>query len=92
MSEIAHYVAEIANVTPNPQQPYVGSSAFAHKAGLHASAVIRRRDLYEHVDPDLVGNVRHLVVSELAGRATITVKAKELGVDLGDGDQDDRRA
>jgi 2-isopropylmalate synthase len=84
LSEVAHYVAEICNLTPNPQQPYVGTSAFAHKAGLHASAVIRRRDLYEHVDPDLVGNVRHLLVSELAGRATITVKAKELGVDIED--------
>ena len=68
LSEVAHYVAEVANLTPNPQQPYVGTSAFAHKAGLHASAVVRRRDLYEHIDPDLVGNVRHLVVSELAGR------------------------
>jgi 2-isopropylmalate synthase len=87
LSEIAHYVAEIANVTPNPQQPYVGSSSFAHKAGLHASAVVRRRDLYEHVEPELVGNVRHLVVSELSGKATISVKAKELGVELGDGDR-----
>ena len=87
LTDITHYIAEISNVTPNPQQPYVGSSAFAHKAGLHASAVVRRRDLYEHVDPILVGNVRHLVVSELSGKATISVKAKELGVDLGDGDR-----
>ena len=87
LSEIAHYVAEIANVTPNPQQPYVGSSSFAHKAGLHASAVVRRRDLYEHVEPELVGNVRHLVVSELSGKATISVKARELGVDIADGDK-----
>jgi 2-isopropylmalate synthase len=83
LSEVAHYVAEISNLTPNPQQPYVGSSAFAHKAGLHASAVMRRRDLYEHIDPALVGNIRHLVVSELAGRSTIVVKAQELGVELG---------
>ncbi len=82
LSEVAHYVAEVANQTPNPQQPYVGTSAFAHKAGLHASAVVRRRDLYEHVDPDLVGNVRHLLVSELAGKTTITVKAAELGIPL----------
>ncbi len=84
LSDVAHYVAEVANVTPNPQAPYVGTSAFAHKAGLHASAVVRRRDLYEHIDPDLVGNVRHLLVSELAGKATITVKAAELGIDLDD--------
>ncbi len=82
LTSVAHYVAEISNLTPNPQQPYVGTSAFAHKAGLHASAVARRRDLYEHIDPLLVGNVRHLVVSELSGKATITVKARELGVDL----------
>jgi 2-isopropylmalate synthase len=87
LTDVSHYVAEIANLTPHPQQPYVGTSAFAHKAGLHASAVMRRRDLYEHVDPDLVGNVRHLVVSELAGRATIVVKAQELGVELGEGDR-----
>jgi 2-isopropylmalate synthase len=87
LSEVAHYVAEVCNLTPNPQQPYVGTSAFAHKAGLHASAVIRRRDLYEHIEPDLVGNIRHLVVSELSGRATITVKAKELGVELPEGDK-----
>jgi 2-isopropylmalate synthase len=83
LAEVAHYVAEQCNLTPNPQQPYVGTSAFAHKAGLHASAVARRQDLYEHIDPDLVGNVRHLVVSELAGRSTITIKAQELGVELG---------
>lgn len=87
LSEVTHFVAEIANRTPNPQQPYVGSSAFAHKAGLHASAVARRRDLYEHIDPGLVGNIRHLVVSELAGRATILVKAQELGVALAEGDR-----
>jgi 2-isopropylmalate synthase len=82
LSEVSHYVAEICNRTPNPQQPYVGTSAFAHKAGYHASGVARRRDLYEHSDPDLVGNVRHLLVSELAGKTTIVVKAKELGVDI----------
>ncbi len=87
LTDITHYVAEIANVTPNLQQPYVGSSAFAHKAGLHASAVIRRRDLYEHVEPELVGNIRHLVVSELSGKATISVKAREFGLEIDDGDR-----
>jgi 2-isopropylmalate synthase len=82
LSEVTHFVAEVANMTPNPHQPYVGSSAFAHKAGLHASAVARRRDLYEHIDPGAVGNIRHLVVSELAGKSTIVVKAQELGVEL----------
>jgi 2-isopropylmalate synthase len=87
LSEVSHYVAEVANRMPNPHQPFVGTSAFAHKAGLHASAIARRRDLYEHVDPGLVGNVRHLVVSELAGKATIVVKAQELGVAIDDGDR-----
>jgi 2-isopropylmalate synthase len=82
LSEVAHYVYEVSNRTPNPQQPFVGSSAFAHKAGLHASAIARRRDLYEHMDPGLVGNVRHLVVSELGGKATIVLKAQELGVEV----------
>jgi 2-isopropylmalate synthase len=82
LSEVAHYVYEVSNRTPNPQQPFVGSSAFAHKAGLHASGIARRRDLYEHMDPGLVGNVRHLVVSELGGKATIVLKAAELGVEV----------
>jgi len=84
LSEVAHYVYEVSNRTPNPQQPFVGSSAFAHKGGLHASAIARRRDLYEHIDPGLVGNVRHLVVSELGGKATIVLKAQELGVEVGE--------
>jgi 2-isopropylmalate synthase len=84
LSEVAHFVSEVSNRTPNPQQPFVGSSAFAHKGGLHASAIARRRDLYEHMDPSLVGNVRHLVVSELGGKATIVLKAQELGVEVGE--------
>ncbi|HVL80837.1 MAG TPA: citramalate synthase [Actinomycetota bacterium] len=83
LTEVAHFVAEVCNRSLSPNQPFVGSSAFAHKAGLHASAVARRRDLYEHIEPELVGNVRHLVVSELAGRSTIVIKAQELGVDIG---------
>ena len=67
---------------PNPQQPYVGSSGFAHKGGLHASAVARRRDLYEHVSPGLVGNGMRVVVSEMAGRSTLALKATELGIDI----------
>jgi 2-isopropylmalate synthase len=84
LSEVAHYVYEVSNRTPNPQQPFVGSSAFAHKGGLHASAIARRRDLYEHIDPGLVGNVRHLVVSELGGKATVVLKAQELGIEVGE--------
>ena len=70
------------NLAPNPQQPYVGSAAFAHKAGLHTSAIARRRDAYEHVSPDLVGNGTRFVVSEMAGRSTLALKAQELGLEL----------
>ena len=76
-SEVSHAVAEIANVTLSQQAPYVGQSAFAHKAGLHVSALARRPDAYEHIDPMAVGNDSHLVVSELAGRATVVMKAAE---------------
>jgi 2-isopropylmalate synthase len=70
------------NVAPNPQQPYVGVAAFAHKAGLHTSAIARRRDAYEHISPDLVGNGTRFVVSEMAGRSTLALKAEELGLEL----------
>jgi 2-isopropylmalate synthase len=66
----------------NPQAPYVGNSAFAHKAGLHVSAIVRAKDAYEHVDPELVGNGTRFVVSEMAGRATIQMKAEELGLPM----------
>ncbi len=66
----------------NPQAPYVGASAFAHKAGLHVSAIARAKDAYEHVDPELVGNGTRFVVSEMAGRATIQMKATELGLPM----------
>ncbi|MGI9079863.1 MAG: citramalate synthase [Acidimicrobiales bacterium] len=83
LTPVAHHIAELANIAPNPQQPYVGQSAFAHKAGLHTSAIARSRDLYEHISPDVVGNGTRFVVSELAGRSTLALKATELGLDLG---------
>jgi 2-isopropylmalate synthase len=82
LTAVSHHIAELVNVAPNPQQPYVGASVFAHKGGLHASAIARRRDLYEHVPPDLVGNGTRVVVSEMAGRSTLAMKATELGLDL----------
>jgi 2-isopropylmalate synthase len=82
LAPVAHHIAELVNIVPSAQQPYVGASVFAHKGGLHASAVARRRDLYEHVDPELVGNGTRVVVSEMAGRATLAMKADELGLDL----------
>jgi 2-isopropylmalate synthase len=82
LTAVSHHVAELLNRAVNPQAPYVGSSAFAHKAGLHTSAIARARDAYEHVNPELVGNGTRFVVSEMAGRATITMKAAELGLEL----------
>jgi 2-isopropylmalate synthase len=82
MARIAHAVSEVTNLAPNPQQPYVGVSAFAHKAGLHASAVRIDPDLYQHIDPKLVGNDMRMLVSEMAGRASIEIKGRELGFDL----------
>jgi 2-isopropylmalate synthase len=82
LTHVAHEVAEVMNLTPNPHAPYVGHAAFAHKAGLHVSALAKRADLYQHVDPISVGNKLRLLVSELAGRATIVLKGEELGLDL----------
>ncbi|WP_245993420.1 citramalate synthase [Xylanimonas allomyrinae] len=86
-TRIAHAVAEITNIAPFQRQPYVGASAFAHKGGLHASAIKVDPDLYQHVDPVVVGNDMRMLVSEMAGRASIELKGRELGFDLtGQGD------
>jgi 2-isopropylmalate synthase len=82
LTPVARHVAEIVNIAPGPQQPYVGTAAFAHKAGLHASAMARSPGAYEHVPPDAVGNGSRVVVSELAGRTTLEMKARELGLEL----------
>jgi 2-isopropylmalate synthase len=86
LTPVAHHVAELVNMPLNPQAAYVGHSAFAHKAGLHTSAIAKRSDAYEHVDPESVGNGTRFVVSELAGKSTLTMKAAELGLAL-DGPQ-----
>ena len=83
LTPVSHHIAELVNMTADPQQPYVGASAFAHKAGLHVSAIRKRPD--EHVDPEVVGTTR-LVVSELSGKAAIELKAEEIGLEL-DGPQ-----
>jgi 2-isopropylmalate synthase len=82
LTVVSHRIAETLNRAVNPQAPYVGSSAFAHKAGLHVSAIARAKDAYEHVSPDAVGNGTRFIVSEMAGKATIQMKADELGIDL----------
>ena len=82
MTRIAHAISEVTNVTPDTHQPYVGLSAFAHKAGLHASAVRVDPMLYQHIDPALVGNDMRMLVSDMAGRASVELKGRELGYDL----------
>lgn len=82
LTSVAHHVAELVNFSVDPQQPYVGSTAFAHKAGLHTSALSRASDAYEHVDPDAVGNGTRVLVSEMAGRSTLEMKADALGIEL----------
>ncbi|MEU7604866.1 citramalate synthase [Streptomyces sp. NPDC041003] len=82
MTRISHAIAEVVNLTPSTHQPYVGVSAFAHKAGLHASAIKVDPDLYQHIDPERVGNTMRMLVSDMAGRASIELKGKELGVEL----------
>jgi len=82
LSSVSRHVAEVVNLPPNDALPYVGKSAFAHKAGLHTSAIARRPDAYEHIDPSLVGNGTRFLVSDLSGRSTVELKAKELGIEL----------
>jgi 2-isopropylmalate synthase len=82
LASTARTIAELANLPFEARQPYVGSSAFATKAGLHASAIARRPDAYSHVDPGSVGNEARVLVSELAGRSNVLAKAGELGLDL----------
>jgi 2-isopropylmalate synthase len=80
LTETAHLVDELLNRTPDPAQPYVGKHAFAHKAGLHAAGVRADAQTFEHVDPDLVGNDRDVLISELSGRGTIAEKARQAGI------------
>ena len=82
LTRVSHALAEIANIAPDTHQAYVGASAFAHKAGLHASAIKVDPLLYNHIDPALVGNDMRVLVTEMAGRASLELKGRELGVDL----------
>jgi 2-isopropylmalate synthase len=82
LTEVSRYVSEIANLPPHPRQPYVGTAAFAHKAGLHVAALVKLENSYQHIDPALVGNDPRILVSELAGQRNIQAKLKEQGVDI----------
>ena len=80
--EISRFVNELANIRHNKYQPYVGDSAFSHKGGIHVSAVGKNPETYEHIRPELVGNVQRILVSDLAGKSNILSKAKGYGLDL----------
>ncbi len=82
LADTANYVSEVANLLPDAFLPYIGSSAFSHKAGLHVSGLSKWAGSYQHIDPELVGNRQKMLVSELSGRANIVHRAHELGVDL----------
>ena len=84
LTETAHFVDELLNVTPDPNQPYVGRNAFAHKGGMHVAGVSADASTFEHIAPALVGNQRELLVSELAGRVSVIEKAAAIGIELDD--------
>jgi 2-isopropylmalate synthase len=84
LTAVSHHISEVVNITPDPHQPFVGASAFAHKAGLHTSAIARSRGAYEHTAPESVGNGTRFVVSEMAGRSTVALKAEQLGLAIDD--------
>jgi 2-isopropylmalate synthase len=91
LREVSRFTSELANRKPWSAQPYVGDSAFAHKGGMHVSAVLKYPETYEHVPPEVVGNHRRVLVSELAGKSNILYKAREFGIDLEHDTPDSRR-
>src|SRR5205085_783658 len=82
LKEMSGFLDEVANIRPNPRLPWVGAAAFSHKGGTHVNAVQKLLRSYEHIDPSLVGNSRQVLISELAGRSNIIMKARELGFDV----------
>ena len=88
LTEVSHYVSELANIVPDSYAPYVGASAFSHKAGYHMDGVTKWPDAYQHIDPARVGNRQRTVVSDQSGKRNIITKAKELGIDLSDAEKE----
>lgn len=84
LREVSMFVYELANVTPNPRLPYVGKSAFAHKGGVHVSAIIKNSETYEHIKPELVGNAQRVLLSDLSGKSNLLYKASKFGIDVND--------
>ncbi|WP_018249309.1 citramalate synthase [Orenia marismortui] len=82
ITEVSRYVSEVANLNPPSHKPYVGDSAFAHKGGIHVSAILRDSKTYEHIKPELVGNKQRVLVSELSGKSNLVYKAQELGINI----------
>lgn len=91
LSEVAHYISEIANMPHHNNQPFVGHGAFAHKGGIHVSALLKDPLTYEHIDPESVGNKRRVLVSELSGLSNLLYKAKELNLDINNYDDETRK-
>jgi 2-isopropylmalate synthase len=91
LRNLSRYVSETANVVPLNSRPFVGKSAFAHKGGIHVSAIMKTPRAYEHMDPQQVGNKRRVLVSDLSGKSNVEYKAKELGVELGKNGFDSRK-
>jgi 2-isopropylmalate synthase len=83
LTELSYYVSEVANMTPFNQRPFVGKSAFAHKGGVHVSAILKDPRAYEHIDPEMLGNRRRVLVSDLSGKSNIDFKAREMGIQVG---------
>ncbi len=91
LTEVSRYVSEIANVPPFNGRPFVGKSAFAHKGGIHVSAVMKTSKAYEHIDPEKLGNLRRVLASDQSGRSNINYKAKEFGIELKEDGSDSRK-
>jgi 2-isopropylmalate synthase len=87
LTGVSRFISQVANLPHRKELPYVGESAFAHKGGVHVSAVIKDHDTYEHIAPDAVGNARRVLVSELSGRSNLVYKAREMGMDIGQDDE-----
>ncbi len=87
LTETSHYIYEIANIIPPDNQPYTGKNAFAHKAGVHADAMLKEEKAYEHINPEIIGNNRRILITDQAGTSSLIYKAKEMGFNLNKSDQ-----
>jgi 2-isopropylmalate synthase len=91
LTEASRFVAEICNIRQQDNQPYVGKSAFAHKAGVHVNAILKNKKSYEHIEPEKVGNKRRILISELSGKSSVLDKAVEMGIKIKDTSDDAKR-